>query len=459
MFFKDLQSFIKALEERGEIAHVHEPLDTAYEIAEAIRYVSLHKSCATYFDKVKGFNIPVVANLLGSIKRLSLAFDCSENGLQSTYLSRKEKPVKPVMVTGAKVQEVIHEKNIDIKQIIPVLTHHERDAGPYFSSAITIAKDPELGVRGMGIHRIQVKGKDTVGIFLGSPPLSDFLALADKMNKPLEIAIALGADVLTFFSSVIRVERGFDKFDLAGGFAREPIELVKCRSVDLEVPAHAQFVLEGKIMPNLREKEGPFGESTGYYFTFENPVAKIEVITQRQKPVYHALVPFTPEEDLLRFYRDDELLAEIQETFPQVKKIYSRRRGQLVIAQIDKKSEKDAPEIIENLLSTNAYIKLAIITDGDVDITNFNEVDWALCTRVLPEKGIIIKKVLSGLSIDPTTIREKVPDSLKIVNKSTKMGIDATKPLHELDRFERIDIPGKVKEKIALLMEKTVLAK
>lgn len=454
MAYKDLQSFIRRLEKDGEIVHVEERLDTVFEIPEAIKCIALQRGSAVYLENIRGYDTPIVANLLGSRKKMALAFGCPEKALHSTYLSRKEKSIKPVMVSRAPVQEVIHEKDINIRKIIPVLTHHERDAGPYFSSAITIAKDPELGVRGMGVHRVQVKDKNTLGIFLGSPPLSDFLFLADKMNRRLEVAVVLGADVLTFFTSVVRVPRGSDKLDMAGSFAQRPIELVKCRSIDLEVPARAQFVLEGYIQPRLREREGPFGESTGYYFTFDNPVAKIEVITHRKKPLYHALVPFTPEEDLLRFYRDDEMLMEINSIFPQVKKIYSRRRGQLVIAQIDKVSDEDGTKIIDNILSSNAYVKLVIIVDGDVDITNFNEVDWALCTRVRPERNIIVKTGLPGLSIDPTNIREKISEYPGFVNRMSKMGIDASKPLKELDRFERIDVPLKVKEKISALVKR-----
>ena len=263
MKFHDLRSFVTALESADELTRVNAELSPQYEVATAVKMLAQKQRKAVLVDKVKGYNVPVVGNLLGSARRLAIALDVNEEDLPATYLEGRNKPVKPKVITSAPVQEVVIDSGIDILGTMPVLTHHQRDAGPYFTSAFIVAKDPETGVRGLGIHRVQVKDRDTVGIFLANPPLSDFLAKAEKQDKPLEIAIVSGADPIMYFTSPQYAPQGVDKYDIAGGLAKAPIELVKCKSVDIEIPAHAEFVLEGYIIPHHREQEGPFGMNSG----------------------------------------------------------------------------------------------------------------------------------------------------------------------------------------------------
>ena len=451
----DLRGFLKRLEASDELIRLGEELSTEYEIPAAIKYIARHKGKAVLFERVKGYDSPVVANLLGRARLLAIAFGVEEDKLEQTFMTRAQNPVKPVMVDHAAVQEVVIDSGIDICRTIPVLTHHERDAGPYMTSAITIAKDPETGIRGMGLHRIQVKDKDTIGIFLATPPLSHFLAKADRLDKPLEIAIASGVDPLTFCAGIFFAPQGIDKFDIAGGFTEAAIELVKCRSVDVEVPANAEFVLEGYVIPRRREKEGPFGESSGYYLAYDNPVAKIKVITHRTKPIYHALMPFTGEEEiLLGVMRLPFTIREIQNALPQVKvqRINLRATGEICIVQIDKRTEDDALKVIDYLLS-DSFVKMAVVTDGDVDISELDEVAWAVATRVRPDKDVVIKSGLPGIMIDPSVAgTEFTPDGSLQIGRTAKIGINATKPLGELERFERIDVPPEVRDRISKML-------
>ena len=323
MKFHDLRSFLKELETAGELARVSAELSPQHEVAAAINMVAEKQGKAVLLEKVKGYDVPVVGNLLGNMRRLAIAMDVSEADLPAAYLESRNKPVKPKIIASGPVQEVVIDNKIDILGTMPVLTHHQKDAGPYFTCAFVVAKDPETGVRGLGIHRIQVKGPDTVGVLLASPPLSHFLTRAEEKDKPLEIAIVSGADPLTYFTSPQVIPVGTDKFDIAGGLAKAPIELVKCQSVDVEVPAYAEFVLEGYVLPHQREKEGPFGETTGYYITANSPVAKITAITHRRNPIYHALVPIGPEGRVLSLPRFQiEVLAWLQGILPSVRQVY-----------------------------------------------------------------------------------------------------------------------------------------
>ena len=450
MPFADLRGFLNVLETTANLLHFQVELSPEYEISAASQRIGK----AVVFDKVKGYNIPVVGNLLVSRRLMAIAFGVKEDELEECYLERARKLIKPRLVDSAPVQEVI-EEGVDILKVIPVLTHHEKDAGPYMDSAIIMAKDPETGMRGVGLHRIQVKGKDKIGIFLASPPLSDFFAKAERMNKPLEFAIASGVDPLTFCAAIFFAPEGIDKFEIAGGFAEAPIELVKCRSVDIEVPANAEFILEGYVMPGIREKEGPFGESSGYYLSYDNPVGKIKLITHRSKPIYHGLMPFSPEEStLFEIMLNPYLRKTMQEALPEVKvkALSSWGVGEMCAIQIEKKTEEDAGKVIDYLLS-NPFIKIGVVTDDDVCISNLEEVAWAVATRVRPAKDVVIKSDLLGSSIDPSVKSLEKTELAFLAGKTSKVGVDATKPLAELERFERIGVPTKVEEKILRLME------
>ena len=456
--YKDIREFMEKLREKGDIVEIKDELSTLYEISGVMKYMDKYNPSTLFFNKVKGYEMPIIGNLLGRRRRLALAMDIDEDKIGEEYILRRENPVKPVIMDNAPVKEVIIKNNINLKNIMPILTHFERDESPYLTSAVTIAKDPETGMRGMGIHRVQIRGDREVGINLGTPPLSTFLKKADEMNKPLEIAIAIGMDPITFFSSVIWAPQGIDKFDIAGGLARKPIPLVRCESVDIEVPAYAEFVLEGRLKPNIRVKEGPLGESSGYYFTFESPIGDIEVVTHRRNPIYHALMPFTTEESVLMDISWElDNMKSLQAVFPNILKVHLKALGLIAIVQIDKKNENDPKRIIENILSSHPFIKMVAIFDKDIDVYDTEEVEWAIATRSQPDKDIIVKSDMPGFILDPSSIGgEMVYDTPILITKTAKLGIDATKPLDQLDRFEKIDVPPDVREKVMDIVKRII---
>ena len=451
MKFRDLRSFLTALETSGELVRVSAELSPQYEIAAAIKAIARKQGKAVLLDNVKGYPVPIIGNLLGSTRRLAMALDIAEKDLPAAYLEGRKNPVTPKVIAGGPVQEIVADSAIDILGTIPVLTHHQKDAGPYLTCAFVVAKDPISGVRGLGIHRIQVKSRDMVGIFLASPPLSDFLARAEERDKPLAIAIVVGADPITYFASPQLAPPGMDKYELAGGLAKSPIELVKCKSVAVEVPAHAEFVLEGYVLPRRREEEGPFGESTGYYLTYQNPVAKIKVITHRRNPIYHALVPFSGEERVLQFPRFQiEPLDWLRAISPSVRQVHCPTFG-VIYVQIEKQTDADAAVVIEALFSRSGvpYSKIVVVVDTDVDILNPDEIVWALATRVRPDKDLLIQPDLPGLVIDPSaSISQEAAEPYRLRARTAKLGIDATKPLAERDKYEKVDVPLPVKQRV-----------
>ncbi|MDP2728009.1 MAG: UbiD family decarboxylase [Dehalococcoidia bacterium] len=446
--FKDLRSFVEYLKSNDDLVRVDESLSPRHEIPAVLKQMGKLSGAAVLFSEAKGYGIPVVGNLLGRRRRLAAALGVKEEKLAETYQARRNKPIKPVIRKRAPCQEVVITKDINISRTIPVLTHHARDVSPYFTCALTTAKDPDTGMRGVGLHRIQVKDKDTIGIFLATPPLSHIWERAEEKGKPMEFAIAVGMDPVTFFTSVVRAPEGEDKFDIAGGLAGRPIELVKCKTVDLEAPAQAEFILEGYLIPGRRDTEGPFGESNGYYFTYNNPVGKIKAITHRREPIYHALMPWAGEESVLtNLSWELDYQSGLQDAFPTVKRLAMRTLGMTTIVQVQKKNDEDVPKLLENLLQSSPFVKVAIAVDPDVDIDDPLEVEWAVATRSQPARNVLLRDGMPGMSLDPSAAGGAYSDKQKeFVTKTSKMGIDATKPVNDPDgRFEKIDVPPRAK--------------
>ncbi len=456
--FEDLRGFIDYLQDQDEVIRVNAEISPRYEIAAAIKLIAEQNGSVALFNKISGHQGRVVGNLLGAKKRLAMAMGVNEGALSETYLHRRVNPISPSLVESGPVKENILSQNLDILKMIPVLTHHEKDADPYFTTGIIIAKDPETGIRGMGIHRVQVKGPRKVGIFLNSPPLATFLEKSEKQGKPLEIAILLGVDPVCFFSSVIWAPEGIDKLGIAGGLSGSSVSLVRCESIDLEVPARAEFVLEGKVLPNKREPEGPFGESSGYYFTFNNPVAEIQLIMHRNNPVYHALMPFAGEEDvLIDFSWQMENKNLLLSTVPGLKDISLKNMGLITVAQIDKREESDGIRIIEQLFACGVPNKLIITVDEDVDIYNDKDLWWAIATRFQPDQDMIVKSDIPGLGIDPSTRQKESTASGAnvLITLTSKVGMDATKPLNNLDKFEKINITPEIRKRVEAILNQT----
>ena len=201
--YDDLRSFVSDLEAAGEVVKVDAELAPEFEIPAALRYLDRRDDRTILFRRVKGYTVPVVGNVFQNYRNIAMALGLQDSrAVLAEYRKRSKELIKPEVRQSGPVKEIIVRQDIDILREMPVLTHHEKDAGPYFSSAVTIARDPQTGIRGIGIHRIQVQGKNKIGIYLGSPPLSRFLSSAEAMGKSLEIAVVIGLDPLSFLSSI-----------------------------------------------------------------------------------------------------------------------------------------------------------------------------------------------------------------------------------------------------------------
>lgn len=435
MQYPDLRSFLADLGD--DLLQVEQTLDPVFEIAALLRE-SQFRGQAILCENIKGYpGARVSGNLLTSRKIVARALGCTEDNLAATYMARKEQCIAPIPYTGAApVQEIVHHQPNDLLSILPVMTHHEQDVAPFITSGVVFARDPETGNRAMGIHRMMVQGGNRLGIFLANPPLSEFLNNAEVMEKPLEIAVALGVEPATLLAAVLRTGSiGNDKLEIAGALRGRPMELVKATSVDVDVPATAEIIIEGRIIPRLREPEGPFGENTGYYFSNTSPVVEVSAITHRSDFIYPGLCPWTTEVDsLLSLAAGTELLWQLRSHIYGVTdlELVTGTCGFTAVIAIKNSKKTVVRRLMQLALSLDQRLKLVTVVDQDVNIRDPREVAWAMATRYQPAYDTVIIDGVEGYVIDPSSTTREA---------GSKIGFDATRGPGE--SFNKITIPSK----------------
>jgi len=440
--FRDLRAFLDLLKEKDDLLDVTVELSPNQEAAAAIRLVEESTGKAARLSDVKGSPFSMVGSLLGHRRRVELAFG-NPPDLLATYAERRKQLIPPKLMPDGPVKQVVHSHSIDVPQLVPVLTHHEGDVGPYLTSAIAVARDPETGKLSCGIHRVQIKGGDKIGILLNNPPIAAFHRKAEADKKPLPIAFVVGCDPLTLLASVIRAPDG-EKFSMGGGLASRPIEMVRCITSDLEVPAHAEFVLEGEILPGLRENEGPFGESSGYYLGFESPVGKINSVMHRKNAIYHALVPFSGEDSTLsEFLWEAENLPQLKQKFPSLARIHipPRSLGLTILVAVEPMPHSDVKALIQAVWEIMPVAKNVMVVDADVSLEGGTDLWWALSTRLRADEGLWTEKGARGMGIDP---------SARPGQPVWRVGIDATAMAEDAKLFRRVEVAKAVREKVSL---------
>ena len=437
MQFKDLREFLDYLETKGELLRIREEVDPKYEIAAYIRKTSDLQGPALLFENVKSSSMPVVGGLFATQRRLQLALGVSnQEQAVKMLIEAMENPIAPVLVQDGPCKEVVYTGNdIDLGKL-PVPTYSTKDGGAYITMGLVISRDPETRYKNLAIYRLQVKGKRKLGIM--SQQLSLQLSRAEAKNQGLPVAIALGTSAEVLIGSQWKAPYGVDELGLSCAIHGSPIELVKASTVDLEVPATAEIIIEGVIPPKVREIEGPFGEFTGYYQPASpKPVIEVTAITHRHKPVYLAGLTGMPTTDnhvLKQVPLEASHFLALKRHFPGVKAVHFPNCAGatfLLIVSMKKSQQYEARSLIAAALSL-AYAKYVIVVDEDIDVYNLENVLWAVCNRSQPDQDVIILPRILGGPLDPSAPSHRT---------TAAMGIDATTPI---DRPfpEMVDIPG-----------------
>lgn len=367
----------------------------------------------------------VVGNLFATRERIARMAGATTDNFYLKWHDAQQHPIPPVTVANGPVQDVVETgAQVDVSKL-PIGVHFASDAGRYISSGIVVAKDPDTGVYNLSYHRMQLQAPNQFGISLHSRGhLWDYFRRAQLKGQDLEVAVVIGCHPAIYLAASSKIGIGEDEYALAGALLGEGVEMVRCNTVDLLVPASAEMVLEGRIKADCFEDEGPFGEYTGYSTSRSTRnVMEVTCVMRRENALFMDLVPgFSCEHLLLGgAAKEAEILYIMKDRFPTVEDVYFPKSGTHFHAYIKmKKTAEGQPRQAMALLTgLDMYLKTIIAVDDDIDIHDDENVLWALATRMQPDERIMVLPKLMCNVLDPSS-----HDGL-----SSKLLIDATLPL------------------------------
>ena len=455
MPINDIHELIEVLDKAGELKRIKTEVDPDLEVAEILRRTMYQNGPALLFENVKGYEMPILGNAFGSMRRLELALetdDFTEIGKRIADMTKMEIPkgvfnklkklpelskmseAFPNSEKSGPVTEIIDENPTFSK--IPILKTWHKDAGKFITFGLTASKHPTTGVRNLGVYRIQIVD-DTHALMHWQKHKrgAQHEIISKQKNDRIEVAIIIGGEPATMFSAVAPVPEGLDKYLFAGITRKKGIDTVKCKTVDIEVPANAEIVLEGYVDSSDIRDEGPFGDHTGYYTPKEPyPTFTLTGIMQRKNPIYVTTVVGKPilEDAYIGKVIERSFLPLIQMIHPEVVDFDMPGAGWfqgMAIISIKKTYPGQAKKVMMGLwgMGQLALTKMFVVVDDDVNVHDINDVIWAITTRVDAARDITIIDRTPTDTLDPAS---------PLVNLGSKLGIDATQKTPE-EGFER----------------------
>lgn len=406
-----------------EMAPVFEPSALIMEL-DRIKHYPL-----VYFKRIAGSSFPLVANVLATRQRLAMAMDVSPESAAAAFAERIKTAIPSKLIPEAPFQaNRLAAEEVDLNHF-PILTHFPVDAGPYITAGLVTAKDPRSGADTCGYHRLQLKGPNKLGISLHSRQrLWEYLRRAESAGHNLEAAVVIGAHPAVSLGSMALIPYDQGKFARIGGLLGEPLRITPCRDIDVEVPTFAEIVIEGEILADRHEPEGPFAEFTNYasYRSTEN-IFMVKSVQYRDQALYQSITPAMSADHvtIVSVQREGDLLRALTQTLPNIKEVHAPLSACGLFhcyISMEKIAEGQPTQAILAALAVDHNIKLVIVVDADVDVFDETQVLWAMATRVQADRDVLIIPQNQGMgcTLDPST------DEL---SRSAKMGIDATKPL------------------------------
>ena len=455
MPISDIHQFVEELEKAGELKRIKTEVDANLEIAEILQRVMYDKGPAVYFENVKGYDIPVLGNAFGSLKRMEIGLETSdftEIGQRIVNMTKLDIPsgffnkikklpelskmgdIFPKLEKSGPVTEVVSDSPSFDK--LPILKTWPKDAGKFITFGLIATKHPETQVRNLGVYRMQILDSTHALMHWQKHKRgAHHSEILKEKGKKTEAAIIIGAEPATVFSAVAPVPEGLDKYLFAGITRKQGIKTVKCKTIDLEVPANAEIVLEGYVDPNDLRDEGPFGDHTGYYTPKEPfPTFTLTGIMQRQKPIYLTTIVGKPvlEDAYIGKVIERSFLPLIRMFHPEVVDFSMPASAWfqgMAIISIKKHYPGQAKKVMMGLwgMGQLSLTKIFIVVDEDVNVHDMNDVIWALTTRTDPARDTLIVDNAPTDTLDPAS---------PLVNLGSKLGIDATQKTKE-EGYER----------------------
>ena len=426
---QSLRGFLPVLERAhpGEVMRITEPVDVAYQMqALALELERRRRFPLLFFERVRGHSIPVVANVMASRKGLAAALGVGEAELPETYAARLKEPVKPVVLERSPFPVVARRGEAADLGALPIPIYFPGDGGAYLTAGLLIARDPATGVATAGFHRFQVKARDRLAVSLHSRRrMYEFQQRAEKAGRSLPCAIAIGLHPAVGMGSLSYPAPEISKFEVVGGLFGEPMQLRRAETIDLEVPAWAEIVIEGEILPGVHEPEGPFGEFTGYFSRRStNNVFVVRAIVAREGAWFHSIASGRAPDHILPLgvLREAEIRNALRRVIPGVRAVHVPTSGGAsftAYVSIKQTRPGEAKHAIAVVLGVDHYLKLVVVVDDDIDVFDESDVMWAMATRVQADRDLTVISGSLGAILDPSAS----PEGL-----TAKLGIDATRP-------------------------------
>jgi len=445
MPYQDFRQFLDVLRAQGELVDINRAVDLKNDVGKTLRQSYARQGPAVVFTQ-NGTAHPLVAGVYSTRRKALLAFEASEDTIFDKVLHGLDNPIPPRVISGpAACQDaVLTGRDIDITRY-PIPTYSPKDGGPYITAGICVSKDPETGVPDLGHYRFQILGADRMAL-MAQPfhRLGKNLAKYQKFGKTPQGAIIIGADPILAYTCQVQTPDDTNDWHVAGGLRGAPVELVRCKTVDLEVPATAEVIIEFEVDLANKTVEGPLGEYTGYYTPASpKPTVRISAITHRQKPIFQGLLtgkPVTENHILKQIPFEASIWRMLKAQFPTIERVAIPASGGVsfyMVIAMRPRFAGEARQAILAAMSSNIRPKWVIVVEPDINIHDPAEVEWAMSFRVRPAHDVFIIGQTPPGPLDPAvgdTATMKAPIS-------SAVGIDATRPFGET--FPEVaDVPG-----------------
>ena len=436
----ELTTCIEYLRNARNLVCVTSEVDPEYELAGIAKKFE-GKKCVL-FERVKGSKYPVFIGLLWNREIVGRLFGVPQEKIPfiiadaiGAWQENKDLLPSPILNKGP-ANEVI-DKGVNLYDL-PIPTHALKDGGRYFDSSVVVVKNPETGIPNISIHRLMVAKKDRL-TFLIDPGrhLGAYLEIMEKRNEPLPVTINNSIGLVPWLVSSIP-EQGDGKYGIANHIIGRPINFIEAQTADVPAYADAQFVIEAEILPNVREKEGPFAELTGYYASQGRRwVMRVKTITHRKSPVFHSLLSGQEVWNALGFTAEAKIYATVKKKIPELRAVYLNPGGcgfYGAVVQVEKAREGIGKQAIMETFKAFSPLQRVVGVDTDVDVYDPVDVDWAITTRFNPDTDLVILKNQPGHILNPMVRRNKDGKGGTV----TKIGLDATAPYPRTSKFERL---------------------
>jgi 2,5-furandicarboxylate decarboxylase 1 len=423
-----MREFLKVLEKDFKVVNIEEQISTKYQVSKILKE---HNKEVVIFKNIKESDMGIISGICNTREKIACSISSTVPEITSRIIQAMENPT-PLDKIESISKNFENTMPADLTKL-PVPTYYKKDGGAYLTAGVIIAKDPETEVRNASIHRMLVKDKDRLGVRIVPRNLYTYYKKAEKLDKPLEIAIAIGMNPATLLASCTSIPINADELEVANTFHNGEMKLIKCETVDLEVP-DCEILLEGQILPYERDSEGPFVDLTDTYdIVRQEPIIKIDKMHYKNKPLYHAIMPAGNEHKLLQgLPQEPRIFKAVQNTVPTVKNVVLTEGGCCWLhaaVSIQKQTPGDGKNVIMAALAAHPSLKHCVVVDEDIDILNIVDIEYAIATRVKGDEDILIVPGARGSSLDPRA----TPDGT-----TTKVGVDATKLIDKKEKFERV---------------------